>query len=158
MLVSLDCMVLNIPLFPWRVLQVLHDRIRYKVARTKKHLVSCSKAPSCVKVKTATLVSGGSEAASKPSTSSMVLRFTISKSRSFCTTFAYHFRSYGKKFQYIQPAKRKKLTQERSGNIRNGNQLNAQFLYYSIIFYSSYSLQHVSASCPLQGGYITFIA
>jgi hypothetical protein len=123
----------------------------------KKHLVSCSKAPSCVKVKTATLVIGGSEAASKPSASSMVLWFKISKSRSFCTTFAYHFRSYRKKFQYIQPAKRKKLSQERSGNIRKENQLNAQLLYYFIIFYSSYSLQDVLASCPLQGRYITFI-
>jgi hypothetical protein len=37
------------------------------VARMKKHLVCCSKVPSCVKVKTATLLSVGSEAASKPS-------------------------------------------------------------------------------------------
>jgi hypothetical protein len=70
-----------------------------KAKRTKKHLVRCSKAPSYVKVKIATPVSAGSEAASEPSTSATVLRFKISKSRSFCK-YASHFRSYGKNFQY----------------------------------------------------------
>jgi hypothetical protein len=69
-------------------------------ARTKKHLVSFSKAPSYVKVKTATPLSAGSEAASEPSTSAIVLRFKIGKSCSFCTKYASHLRSYGKKFQY----------------------------------------------------------
>jgi hypothetical protein len=68
--------------------------------RTKKHLVGCSETPSYVKVKTATPVSAGSEAASEPSTSATVLRFKISKSRSFRTKYASHFRRYGKKFQY----------------------------------------------------------
>jgi hypothetical protein len=68
--------------------------------RTKKHLVRYSEAPSYVKVKTATPLSAGIEAASEPSTSAMVLRFKISKSRSFCTKYASHFRHYGKKFQY----------------------------------------------------------
>jgi hypothetical protein len=70
--------------------------MREKRKKNEKHPVSCSKAPSYVKVKTATPVSAGSEAA----TSAMVLRFKISKSRSFCTKYASHFRSYGKKFPY----------------------------------------------------------
>ena len=37
--------------------------------RMKRHLVSCSQTPSYLKVKTATWLSAGSEAASKPSTS-----------------------------------------------------------------------------------------
>ena len=37
--------------------------------RMKRHLVSCSKTPSYLKVKTATSLSAGSEAASKPSIS-----------------------------------------------------------------------------------------
>jgi hypothetical protein len=48
-------------------------------ARTKKHLVSCSKAPSYIKVKTPTLLSAASEAASEPSTSSVVLRFKLAE-------------------------------------------------------------------------------
>jgi hypothetical protein len=68
--------------------------------RTKKHLVSRSNVPSYVKVKTATPVSVGSEAASEPSTAATVLRFKISKSRSFCPKYAAHSKSYGKKFQY----------------------------------------------------------
>jgi hypothetical protein len=38
-------------------------------ARMKRHLVSCPKTPSYLKVKTATSLSAGSEAASKPSAS-----------------------------------------------------------------------------------------
>jgi hypothetical protein len=68
--------------------------------RTKKHLDACSKVPSYVKVKTATPVSAGREAASEPSTSAAVLLFKISKSRSFCTKNASHLTRYGKKFQY----------------------------------------------------------
>jgi hypothetical protein len=68
--------------------------------RTKKHHVSCSKAPSYVKVKTATLLSAGSEAASEPSTSAVVLWFKISKSCIFCTKYTSHFRSNEKEFQY----------------------------------------------------------
>jgi hypothetical protein len=37
--------------------------------RMKRHLVSCSKTPSCLKVRTATSLSAGSEAGSKPSIS-----------------------------------------------------------------------------------------
>jgi hypothetical protein len=68
--------------------------------RTENHLVSCPEAPSYVKRKTATPVSAGSEAASEPSTSAVGLWFKISKSRSFCTKYASHFRRYGNKFQY----------------------------------------------------------
>jgi hypothetical protein len=35
----------------------------------KKHLISCSNTPSCIKVETASPLSAGSETASKPSTS-----------------------------------------------------------------------------------------
>jgi hypothetical protein len=71
-----------------------------KAKRTRKHLVGCSETPSYVKVKTATPLSAGSEAASESSTSATVLRFKVSKSRSFSTKYASHFRRYGKKFQY----------------------------------------------------------
>jgi hypothetical protein len=53
--------------------QVLRAGYVKKATKMKNHFVSCSKTPSHVKVKTTTLLSAGSEAASEPSTSAIVL-------------------------------------------------------------------------------------
>jgi hypothetical protein len=64
----------------------------------KKHLVRCSKTHSYIKVKTATPLSGGSEAASGPSTSAMVPQFKISKSCNFYTKYASTSEAKGRSF------------------------------------------------------------